>query len=39
MAARSGKREIGTNEGQRQLDQVGVSLPKWGLGYVGRWVA
>ena len=38
-AARSRKREIGINGGQRQLDRVGVGLPKWVLGYVGRWVA
>ena len=38
-AARSRKREIGTDGGGRQLDRVGVGLPKWGLGYGGRWVA
>ena len=38
-AAKSRRREIDKDGGRRQLDRVGVGLPKWRLGYVSRWVA
>ena len=37
--ARSGKREIGTNGGRRQLDRVGVDRARWVWVYRnGDWV-